>query len=112
MTALGESRRPVATTTRGLLESASPGYFGVSLPIGKAMAQKPQGQFALLQQSALQSGYLYPGVVHDGLITFWNPPAGQRKLRLLVTNVKTDFDANDWPRLSLEFPFEFSATTQ
>ena len=112
VTAFGESRRPVAATTRGLLESASPGYFGISVPVGKFVAQKPQGQFALLQQSALQSGYLYPGVMYDGLIAFWNPPAGQRTLRLLITNVKTDFDANDLPRVSLEFPFEFSAATQ
>jgi hypothetical protein len=112
VTAFGESRQPVATTTRGLLEGASPGYFGISLPVGRLVAQKPQGQFALLQQSALQSGYLYPGVVYDGLVAFWNPPAGERKLRLLITNVKTDFDANDLPRVSLEFPFEFSATIQ
>ena len=112
VTAFGDYRRPMSTTTRGLIEGASPGYFGISLPIGKAMAQKPQGQFALIQQSALQNGYLYPGVVHDGLIIFWNPPAGQRKLRLFITNIKTDFDANDWPRVSMEFPFEFSATAQ
>ncbi len=112
VTAFGESRQPIATSTRGLLEGASPGYFGISLPIGKLVAQKPQGQFALLQQSAMQSGYLYPGVVYDGLLAFWNPPAGQRTLRLLITNVKTDFDANDLPRVSLEFPFEFSAATQ
>jgi len=35
-------------------------------------------------------------------------------LRLLVTHVKTDFDASDFPQTSLEFPFTFrvaSATT-
>ena len=112
VTAFGDYRRPVSTTTRGLLESASPGYFGISIPIGRAVAQKPQGQFALIQQSALQSGYLYPGVIYDGLIAFWNPPAGQRKLQLFITNIKTDFDANDWPRVSMDFPFEFSATAQ
>lgn len=111
VTAFAEYRQPVATTTRGVLENASPGYFGFSFPLGKLIASKPQGQFALLQQSSLQAGYLYPGVVHDGLIAFWSPSAAVKRLRLLITNIKTDFDANDWPKAALEFPFEFDATT-
>ena len=110
VTAFGEYRKPMATTTRGVLEGASPGYFGLSVPIGKLVAAKPQGQFALLQQSSLQAGYLYPTVVHDGLIAFWNPAEHATKLRLLITNIKTDFDANDLPRTTLEFSFEFSAS--
>lgn len=108
VTAFGESRKPVSSVTRGMLESASPGYFGISVPIGKVVASKPQGQFALLQQSSLQSGYLYPGVVHDGLVAFWNPPANAKKIRLLLTNVKSDFDPSDFPKESLEFIFEFN----
>ena len=109
VTAFGEYRKPVSTTTRGLLENASPGYFGVSVPVGKIFAAKPQGQFALLQQSSLQSGYLFPAVVYDGLITFWNPSREAKKLRLLVSNVKTDFDPEDRPQTALEFTFEFDA---
>lgn len=107
MTAFGDYRKPVSSVTRGLLESASPGYFGISVPVGRLVA-KPQGQFALLQQSTLQSGYLYPGVVHDGLVAFWNPPPNVKKLRLVVTNVKTDFDPSDLPKGSFEFVFEFN----
>ena len=109
VTAFGEAKRPVASTTRGMVESASPGYFGFSLPIGKMVAGKPQGQFALLQQSLLQPGYMYPGVVYDGLIAFWNPPRDAKKMRVLLTNIKTGFDAKDVPGDSLEFPFEFSS---
>ena len=105
VTAFAEYKHGASTTTRGMLESASPGYFGFSLPVGKMVASKPQGRFALLQQSALQAGYLYPGVVHDGLVAFWNPAATAKTLRLLVTNVKTGFDANNEPTVSLEFPF-------
>jgi hypothetical protein len=111
VTAYAESRSPAASTTRGLLEGASPGYFGVSLPVGKLVASKPQGPYALLQQSSLQTGYLYSGVVHDGLIAFWNPSPSAKKLLLMVTNVKTRFDANDEPKLSLEFPFEFNTVS-
>lgn len=112
VTAFSESRKSVGTTTRGLLEGASPGYFGVSVPVGKLMVPKSQGQFARLQQAALQAGYLYPGVVHDGLIAFWNPATTATTLRLLVTNIKTDFDARDEPKTALEFSFEFTASNQ
>ena len=110
VTAFAESKKPVSTTTRGLLEGASPGYFGFSLPVGKMLASKPQDQFARLQLSSLQAGYLYPGVTHDGLIAFWNPTLKSTKLKLFIGNIKTDFDADDKPRTSVDLAFDFVAT--
>lgn len=110
VTAFAEYRQPFRTATRGVLEDARPGYFGFSLPVGKLIASKPQGRFALIKQSSLQSGYLYPGVTHDGLIAFWNPGAQAQKFTLRITNVKTVFDAKDEPQLSIEFPFTFEAS--
>ena len=112
VTALAEARAPMGTVTRGVIEDARPGYFGVGLPIGKLVNTKPQGRFALIKQSSLQRGLLYPGVVHDGLIAFWSPAKGTVSIRLLVTNVKTDFDANDFPQTTLEFPFTFNIPNQ
>jgi len=112
VTALAEARAPMGTVTRGVIEDARPGYFGVGLPIGKLVNTKPQGRFALIKQSSLQRGLLYPGVVHDGLIAFWSPAKGTVSVRLLVTNVKTDFDANDVPQTTLEFPFTFNVLNQ
>ena len=111
VTAYADARAPVSTTTRGMLSDARPGYFGISLPVGRMVASKPQGRFALLRQSSIQQGYLYPGVTHDGLIAFWNPSAQVTALRLLITNIKTDFHANDEPQKALEFPFEFTVST-
>ena len=110
VTALGEARAPFATATRGVVEEARPGDFGISLPVGKMVSAKPQGQFALLKQSALQAGYYFPGVVHDGIIAFWNPSTSATKLKLFITNVKADFGADNLPKTSLEFAFEFAAT--
>lgn len=110
VTAFGESRQPFATATRGVLQEARPGYFGLSLPVGKFVSSKPQGQFALLKQSGLQPGFYYPGVMHDGLVVFWNPSMNATKVRLLMTNITTGFRADGLPAVSLEFPFEFSAT--
>jgi len=107
VTAFEEYRQPGSTAMRNLLEDARPGYFGISVPIGKIFAAKPQHRFALIKKSSLQTSYLYPGVVHDGLVAFWNPTKQSATLRLLIANVKTDFDANDLPQTSLEFPFTF-----
>ena len=112
VTAFAEYRAPMATVTRGVLQEASPGYFGFSLPVGKMVAAKPQGRFALIQQSSLQAGYLHAGVTHDGLIAFWSPSREAKTLRLLLGNLKTDFDANDVPRKSLEFPFTFRVSPE
>jgi len=110
VTALAEARAPFATATRGVIEEARPGYFGLSLPVGKIVSAKPQGQFALLKQSSLQGGYYHPGVIHDGLIAFWNPSVNATKVRLRVANLKTDFSADNLPQTSLDFEFDFTAT--
>ncbi len=109
--ALEEARQPVVTTTRGLLSEARPGYFGLSLPVGKLVSAKPQGRFALIKQSALLGGYLYPGVVYDGLVSFWSPNRKITNLRLLVSGVKTDFDPDDVAHKALEFPFAFQVVS-
>lgn len=109
---LAESRQPWRTTTRGMLEDAHPGYFGLSVPVGKLVAQKPQGRFALIKQSTLQTGYFYPGVVHDGVLAFWSPVRETKSLTLFVSNIKTDFDAANVPQTTLEFPFTFHVLNQ
>ncbi len=107
VSALEEAHAPVSTVTRGVISEARPGYFGVGLPIGKLFAAQPQGRFALIKQSSLQEGYLYPGVTHDGLVSFWSPNPHATNMRLIISNVKTDFEANDWPKASYDFPFTF-----
>jgi hypothetical protein len=109
--AIAEAKTPTATMTRGILEDASPGYFGFSVPVGKVLP-KSQSRYALMQRSTVQKGYLYPGVVHDGLIAFWTPVRKTEGLTLLVTNIKSDFSADDLPQRSLEFPFKFKTTSQ
>lgn len=109
VTAYAEYRAPASTLTRGLLEDARPGYFGLSVPVGKIIAAKPQGRFALIQQSSIQMGYSYPGVTQDGLIAFWNPGQDVKSVKLLLNNIKTDFDANDKPRATVDFTFPFNA---
>jgi hypothetical protein len=112
ITAFAESRQPMATMTRDLLEDARPGYFGVSVPVGKFFAQKPIGRFALLLQSALKPGPLFAGSTYDGLIAFWSPSSSAKTLRLILTGIKADFDASDFPKNSLDFVYEYRVVNQ
>ncbi len=108
VTAYAEYRAPVSTMTRGILEEARPGYFGFSVPVGKILLpSKPKARFALIQQSSLQTGTMHPGVMHDGLVSFWSPDKDVKSLQLLITNIKTDFNAADLPNTTLEFAFTF-----
>ncbi|MBI3324121.1 MAG: hypothetical protein HYZ92_02465 [Candidatus Omnitrophica bacterium] len=107
--ALAEAKAPMATLTRGVLDEARPGYFGVGLPVGKILA-KSQRRFALLKMASLQRGVLHDGVVYDGLVVFWSPHRGAKELKLLVTDIKTDFKADDKAQKALEFAFRFSTS--
>ena len=105
--ALANAKAPMAVMTRGVLEDARPGYFGIGVPVGKLINMQPQGRFALIKQSSLQPGLIHPNVVYDGLVAFWSPSTNAKSLKLFVTDLKTDFDPEGVPKTSLEFPFGF-----
>ncbi len=106
-TALAESKAPVSTVTRGVIDEAKPGYFGVGVPVGKLFA-KSQRRFALLNMSTLQGGFLQPGVIYDGLVAFWSPHSDASRLKLALINLKTDYTAQDLPQTALDFVFDFA----
>ena len=109
-TTLAETKTPVSTMTRGVLKDARPGYFGLSVPVGQLfVGEKPQRRFALLTMATLQGGLLYDGVSYDGLLAYWSPGASVRKLRLLISGLKTDFSPSDEARASLDFAFDMDA---
>ena len=109
ITALAEYHGAFATFTRGVIEEARPGYFGVGLPVGK-MLGKPQRRIALLKLASLQGGVLHDGVVCDGLIAFWSPHEQVQHAKLMLANIKTTFDPKDWPQAVVDFSFEFTVT--
>ena len=107
VTAFAEYRAPVGTSARNVAQSARPGYFGISVPVGSMLVRKSQWRFALLKQSALQAGYMYPGVKQDGLIAFWSPSSHAKTLRLVIANVTSGFNALAEPSTSNDFVFDF-----
>ena len=104
--ALADAKAPVGTFTRGVLNDARPGYFGFSLPVGQLVG-KSQRRFALLKMATLQPSVLYDGVIYDGLITFWRPHRQATKLRVILSNVKTEFGPDDVATKAIDLPFEF-----
>ncbi len=109
--ALAESKAPISSMTRGVLEEAHPGYFGFGLPMGKLMG-KTTWRFILLKMANLQAGYLYSGVVYDGLIAFWSPHEASKSLKLVLGNIKTDFRPDDLPNASFDVVFDLTAGRQ
>ena len=106
--ALSEAKPGVGRMTRAAIESA-PGPYGI--PVGRfAAGLVPQSQrrLAMLKQVDLQPGFIYPGVIYDGLIAFLRPHPSARKLRVLVPDVKTDYDQTETSRRSLIFTAEFA----
>lgn len=110
LNALAESRVTVGQTTR-LAISKAPSVYGVDVG-GFASNLIPQSQkrLALLKQVSFSRGTLFPGVVYDGYISFIRPHKDAKHLTLIVSNVKTDFDASDIPKRAVDFPFEFDVT--
>jgi hypothetical protein len=106
--AIAESKAPFATMTRGVIDEARPGYFGVSVPVGKVIGKSPR-RSSLLNMATLRNGYLYDGVVYDGMVAFWSPHREAKKLKLLM-EVKTDFNAQDEATTTLNFNYDFTSS--
>lgn len=110
LNALAEARVSVGEATRMGLGKA-PSVYGVDVGgFAAGLVPKSQKRLALLKQVSLNKGTLFPGVIYDGYISFIRPHKDAKHLRLIVGNVKTDFDANDAPRRAIDFPFEFDVT--
>ena len=110
ITTLAASRAPIASFTRSTLQEARPGYFGVSVPVGAPLAGfvgNPQQRYALLKQVNINPGFLYPGVVYDGFVSFWTPHRSAATLRA-VWPIKMELNANDEPQKVIDFELSFT----
>lgn len=110
LNSLAEARLGIGEATRMGLSSA-PSVYGVDVGgFASGIVPKSQKRQALLKQVSLLRGTLFPGVVYDGYISFIRPHKDAKHLRLLLSNIKTDFDPNDEPKRAFDFPFEFDMT--
>lgn len=110
LNALAEARIGIGEATRMGLSSA-PDVYGLDIGgFAAGVVPKSQKRVALLKQVSLNRGTLFPGVIYDGYISFIRPHKDAKHLRLILSNVKTDFDPNDIPKRAVDFPFEFDMT--
>jgi len=65
-------------------------------------------QHYLMKQVRLAVGYVFPGIGYDGYIAFPRPHPNATSVRLLIHNLKTDFNADDRPGTAVHFEFPFT----
>lgn len=86
----------------------APGPYGAPLKVASAMgAGSGRKQHYLIKQVRLAPGNIFPGVAYDGYVAFPMPHPNCASIRLLIHNLKTDFNAADEPAHAVHFEFPF-----
>jgi len=84
----------------------APGPYGMPLKVagtfGGGGARKLH---YLIKQVRLGSGYIHPGIAYDGYVAFPRVHPNATSFRLIVSNIKTDFNPADEPSTSIDFEF-------
>ncbi len=89
----------------------APGPYGAPLKVAGALgAGGSRKLHYLIKQVRLAAGYVYSGIAYDGYVAFPRPHPSATSLRLLINNLKTDFNAADVPGNAIHF--EFSLTVE
>lgn len=105
ISALYESKANVwsfAKTTGDL----APGPYGAPLKVAGALGGGGGRKLHyLIKQVRLAAGYVHPGISYDGYVCFPQPHPSAVSVRLLIGNLKTNFDAADAPTTSVDFDF-------
>ncbi|MBI3317723.1 MAG: hypothetical protein HYZ90_01055 [Candidatus Omnitrophica bacterium] len=108
ISALYESRASVwsfAKTTGDL----APGPYGIPLKVaGLAGGGGGRKLHYLMKQVRLAGGVVHPGIAYDGYVAFPRPHPNATSLRVVVGNIKTDFDPADLPASTVDFEFPFT----
>jgi len=87
----------------------APGPYGAPLKVAGALGVgSGRKQHYLIKQVRLAAGYVFPGIAYDGYVCFPRPHPSATSVRLLVHNIKTDFNAADLAGNALHFEFPFT----
>lgn len=107
ISALYESRAGVWSFAK-VTGDLAPGYYGAPLKVaGSLGAGSGRKQHYLMKQVRLAAGYVYPGIAYDGYIAFPRPHPSSTSVRLLIQDIKTDFNPADVPGNAVHFEFPF-----
>lgn len=87
----------------------APGFYGAPLKVaGSVGSGSGRKQHYLIKQVRLAPGYVFPGIAYDGYVAFPRPHPNATSFRLLIHNLKTNFDAADIPANAVHFEFSFT----
>lgn len=107
---LFSSRGNIHAATKTTSDVA-PGIYGAPFGVASTLAAGPaRKRLFLLNQVVLRPGYVHDGIIYDGLIAFPRPNENAKNLRLILTDVKIDFTADDRPTQSLDFDYSFGVS--
>ena len=81
---------------------------GLGLTLGASGCGGGRKLHYLIKQVRLAGGYVHPGIAYDGYVAFPRPHPNATSIRLLVANLKTDFNAADEPISAVDFEFPLS----
>jgi len=84
----------------------APGPYGAPLKVAGALSGGgARKRHFLIKQVRLAGGYVHPGIAYDGYVAFPRPHPDATSIRLLIYNIKTDFNAADQPGSAIHFEF-------
>lgn len=87
----------------------APGPYGVPLKVvGGAGGGGVRKFHYLIKQVRLAGGVVHPGIAYDGYVAFPRPHPNATSVRLVIGNLKTDFDPADVPASTHDFEFPFT----
>ncbi len=90
----------------------APGPYGMPLKVASTLgAGSGRKLHYLIKQVRLAGGYVHPGIAYDGYVAFPRPHPNATSIRVLIHNIKTDFNAKDDPAIAIDFEFPFTIKT-
>ena len=91
----------------------APGPYGIPLKVAGSLGGGGSRKLHyLIKQVRLAGGYVHPGIAYDGYVAFPRPHPNTTSVRLLIANIKTDFDPADLPTGAIDFEFPFTIKTK
>ncbi len=84
----------------------APGPYGAPLKVAGSLGSGGGRKLHyLMKQVRLAPGYVHPGIAYDGYVAFPRPHPQATSVRLLLDNIKTDFNPADLPSNAVHFEF-------
>ena len=112
ISALYESKANVWTFAKTTGDLA-PGPYGAPLKVAGVLAGSGGRKIHyLMKQVRLAGGYVHPGIAYDGYVAFPRLHPNSVSFRLILSNIKSDFNPADEPATAIDFEFPFNFQTK